>query len=248
MDIDRINEMIAQYEYGRSNILDKGTNIFYNPLTEQVKFDPIFDYRSLPKTGSCGELMNTAYLEIRNEFPEFHVTRVTGNDPYFFIEPDSTHCYLLLSKADLMDGMICTKQPEDIEEVISKNPLIADPSFKRVAHFSDSGYSAKKLMNQGCEVGYSNSIVLDNGDCIPLGFNSHEELVYLIVNFKYESLFKIGVQGRGKRIREFDLNSGEMESLFSDDPGIFRYIEFFREKEKYETRQDFIVDLDIFIE
>ena len=93
IDVDGLSNLIAGYTYGQFNILDNGMKIEYNSESRYIKFSPFYHHDSRTTNGSCGELMIAAYRNIRAKFPEYHVTRVTGNDPDFFAHPKSNHCF-----------------------------------------------------------------------------------------------------------------------------------------------------------
>lgn len=248
MNTHQLSDLIAQYEYGQFNILDNGMQISFDPITRQVKFDPFYHHDVRQTRGSCAELMNTAYLDIRERHPKVHVTRVEGNDPDFFIRPRDKHCFLFVSDEDLMDGQPYTHEPKDIEQVVSQNPLIVDPSFQRVVPLSDSGYSVQKLRNQGCKITYSNTRVLNHNQGVPLGINSQGEIVYFMVNFDSPQLIDIGLQEPGKRAKQYRLDSTDLDQLFREDPQIQRFIDLLKRREYFETTQSFELEYNIVIE
>jgi len=248
MDTRQWTDLVSQYAYGKFDILDNAMQIGCNRKTEQVKFDPFYHYDSRPTRGSCSELMSTAYLDIRARYPNVHVTRVTGTEPDFFKDPAFKHCFLFVSDGDLMNGQYDTREPKDIEDVVSLNPLVVDPSFQRVVPLSDSGYNVQRLMNQGCRVSYSNTGVLNQNQGVPLGIDSYGKIVYLIVNFNSPQIMDIGTQEPGSNIGQYRLNSTDLDQLFKDDPKILRFIELLRRREISESKQSFEVENDIIIE
>lgn len=246
MDISELHDLIAGYEYGQFNILDNGMKISFNPKARKLMFDPLYQYDSLPTRGSCSELMNTAYLGILENFPEYHVTRVVGNDPDFFRGLQSKHWFLFLSESDLMNGKNFTYQPNDIEEAVANNPLVVDPSFHKVVPFSDSGYRVQGLFNQGCRIEYSNTGVLFHRQAVPLGVSSQSDMVYLIANLDSPNLMDIGMHGPGEDILRLGVHSPALDFLISDSR-ISRFVELLREREKSESRQEFNVERNIVI-
>lgn len=248
MDTRKLSDLIRQYKYGKLNILNNGMQIIYNLKTEQVKLDPFYHYDSLTARGSCGELMCTAYLYIRERHPEFHVTRVTGNDPNFFRDSETKHCFLFVSEQDLMKGKHYTHEPKDIEEVVSQNPLVVDPSFQRVVPLFGSGYKVQRLMNQGCKVSYGNDIVLTHDQGVSLVFNSREELIWVMINFDSPQLFDIGVQKPRGNILQYGLDSKELDQLLRDDTEILKFIDLLKRRKKSTTRQSFKENNNIIVE
>ncbi|MBI5390530.1 hypothetical protein HZB02_03510 [Candidatus Woesearchaeota archaeon] len=186
VDPKSIVDLIANYTYGQFNILDNGMGITYNRKTCQVKFDPFYTHGMPAKSGiisgTCVELMNAAYVAIRAKHPEYHVLRVQGNDPEYFLCRDDAHFYLLVSETDLLGGKPVIETFNEIEKVVSKDPLLVDPSFQRVVPFSNSGYRVEALWNQGCKMGYSTAMVMFPDEGVPIGFNLRGELVYLFVD------------------------------------------------------------------
>jgi len=248
MDPKNLKELVADYEYGQFNILDNGMKISYNPKTRQVKLDPFYHYDAHPKRGSCGELMSTAYLEIRDTHPDLHVTRVTGNDPNFYRNSDAKHCFLFVSEQDLMGGKYYSHEPEDIEQVIEQDPLMVDPSFKTVVPFSESGYKVQRLMNQGCKVSYSNRLVLPHNSGVPLGVDTQGDIVYLMANLDTQGALDIGLQSSGSSILQYRLEDTALVERLTDDPKIMRFVELLKERERFESRTEFKEENDIIIE
>lgn len=248
MDSNGLIDLIEKYEYGQFNILDNGMKISYNLKTKQVKFDPFYRYDLRPTIGSCGELMNTAYLDISEKYSELHVTRVLGNDPNFFKNPESKHCFLFVSEEDLIDNKYYTYESRDIEKALLKNPLIVDPSFNRVVPFLESGYGVQGLINQRCRGSYSNTNIVHNKKGIPLGIDSHGRIVYLMVNFDSPQLIDIGIQESDNKTLLYKLDSQELDYKFTNDSDILRFIDLLRKREKFEVFHEFEVENNIIIE
>ncbi len=247
MNSSRLVDLIEKFKYGQSNILDNGMKISYNPKTKQVKLDPFYSYDSRSTTGSCSELMNTAYLDISEKYPELYVTRVVGNDPNFFKGLDSSHCFLFVSEKDIMGGKHYIHKAKDIKKVISENPLVVDPSFNKVVPFLKSKYKVKRLINKKSKVAYSNTNIVGNGSGAPLGIDSHGRMVYLIVNFDFYHFMNIGIQDSGSRICLYPLNSDKLDYEYKDDSNILKFIHLFRKKKKYKVSHRFKVKDNIVI-
>jgi len=232
VDTNGLNDLISKYEYGQFNILDNGMNITYNPEMKQVEFEPFYHFDPHSTKGSCSELMNAAYVEIRERFPEYHVTRVIGNDPDFFTDKKAMHCFLFVSEEDLMNKQLYTEDFSTIRKAISKKPLIVDPSFHKVVPYADSGYRVQRLFNTGCDISYSHNAVFDNYCGAPLGIDSHGDLVHLIINFHSPYLMDIVVQPSKKPISHYQLDDPELKDRFSKDPNIMKFIDLLKGREK----------------
>lgn len=231
MDVKGLTELVSQYEYGQFNILEKEMKIRYNSRRQEIILNPFYDYGSLSNKGSCAELMNTAYFDILKRYPNYHVLRVTGYDPNFFRHAPAMHCFLLICEKDLMSGKPVTYEEKEIKDVTSSDPLIFDPSFHKVVPFSESSYGVIRLVNQGVKVSYSNRLISQNESGAPLSKDSEGNLVNMMVDFETRSKVCIGVQEPGKEIQGYHLYSKELGLRYDKDPGILRFIDFFRRKE-----------------
>lgn len=247
MNTDGLRDLIAKYEYGQFNILDNGMRISFNSTTRQVLLDPFYRFNTNPTRGSCGELMNTAYREIRRRYPKYYVTRVKGNDPQFFTEPIDHHCFLLVSERDLMNGQDYVRHPTGIEAIVAKNPLVVDPSFQVIAQFSNSGYRVLEATNQGKRESYSNAQIVDHGVGIPLGLDSNGQIIYLLPNFGSPLIIDIAIQRSSESPSLYRLDSPDLDHMFKTNPKIMRFIKLLRAKELVETYQQFSVVRNIVV-
>src|SRR3989338_6131666 len=247
MDSLQLTQLLAQYEYGQFNVVD--TQISCNPYTKQIKFSPLYRHGSKLTQGSCGELMNAAYFEIREKYPSVHITRALGTEPTFFKSPGSRHYFLLASDGDLMDGEDYVSWPGEIEEVVAQNPFVVDPCFQKVVSFSDSGYQIKQLFNQGSKVYHSNVAVFPNKSGLPLAVDSLGRLVCLGADFNFFPALTIGVHNPvNDMYLTYGLNSTTLEDLFKEEPKILSCIDILRQKEIVRTTEDFRVVGDIVVE
>jgi len=247
MDSNGLIDLIKKYEYGQFNILDNGMKISYNLRTKQVKFDSFYRYGSRPTIGSCGELMNTAYLDISEKYPELYITRALGNDSNFFKSPEDKHCFLFVSEEDLIANKHYTYESRDIKKALLKNPLIVDPSFNRVIPFFESGYNVQGLINQRSRVAYSNTKIMNNKEGAPLGFGPHGKIVYLMINFDSPQLIDVGILGTDNKTWLYGLDSQELGYRLTNDYNILRFIDLLRKKEKFEVFHEFEVENNIII-
>jgi hypothetical protein len=238
MDTEALSALIEPYEYGQFNVLDNGMQITYNRIARQIKLDPFYRHAERPTQGSCSELMVSAYLDIKERFPDAHVTRVVGTEPRFF-NGSSTHCFLFVSEGDLMDGRKYTQNPTDIEDVVSQDPLIVDPSFNKVGPLSDSGYTVINLRNEGHKSNYFDSVILNQGSGVPLGISSNGALVGLTVNFASPYLMdivvKYAIKERGHYFSDYDrygFSSPDLDKVFKDDPKILEVIKLLKTEKR----------------
>jgi hypothetical protein len=240
MNLKDLDDIVAKFEYGQFNILDNGMTIQYNLKDQQVKFDPFYHYDFSSTKGSCSELTLALYLEIREKYPELHVIRVKGNDPEFFVNPSAAHYFLLASPKDLMDGQEIMIDSPEIKKVVSKNPLILDPSFHKVIPFRDSGYMISALFNQGCEIHYSHSLVLPSKLFVPLGFDSKKQLVYLTPHLDSPNIIAIGIQAKNNVIRKYDLDLESLDKEFKGETKILEFLHLLRQREKTLSDDKFV--------
>ncbi|MCK5107662.1 MAG: hypothetical protein KAQ83_02965 [Nanoarchaeota archaeon] len=231
MDVEGLTKLVKKYEYGQFNLLDGNFEISYNPITDVLTFDPLYRHGTRPTSGTCAELMATAYLEIPEKFPGIHLTRVLCRDPIYFNDEGDPHSGLLASEKDLMPGEIVTNNPEVIEKVNAQNPLLIDPSLQMVKPLLESGYSIHMLTNPSFKLEYFNSHSFGLGGNSPLGFDSKGNLVHLIANPYCPSMLMIGIQTKNKCSKPYDLGSRELDVIFKGDETMQKFISVLREKE-----------------
>jgi hypothetical protein len=183
--------------------------------------------------------MVSAYREIRRLHPDYYVLRACGNDPNFFFDKRSNHCFLLISEHDVMSGRDCitsekycsnteTDGTEAIENIANKNLLLVDPSFNRIERFSSSGYRITKLTNQGVGIPMTSSCILRHPGSIPLGISSKGEIIYLQVNREFHPLIGLGFQNKHEEVIAWDLHSLELDEKADHDPIIQWFVTCFR--------------------
>ena len=246
MDSKKLKDLIEDYSYGQFNILNNGLSVLYNLRTREVQLDPFYRYDARPKTGNCVELMNTAYLEIRNEYPDLHVTRVIGKEPTFF--RNSIHCALFVSEQDLMNGEYYMHESKDIEKVLEKNPLLVDPSFKTVVPFSKSGYKVHRLYNQGCRLLHSNTPVLSHNLAAPLGISKQGYLVYLMANLDVPGALVMGLRSASSSFAQYSLGDDVLFETLNKDSNMLSFLDLLKKIERFESKEEFQAKQDIVIE
>lgn len=194
-DLDKLKKIVSGYNYSRKNIIGGNFRIKYNPEKHQILFLNFFDYNNEIKTGTCGELMTKVYNEIKIEkvLPDYHIIRVEGNDPIFFNNEKKKHCFLLISKQDIMGDAEVIKSPAEIEGVLKEdeNLILVDPSFNRVIKFSNSGYTARKLVNDNYHLNQPSFYFAETPRATPLYFTSDGMLYSLKVDPKKKNKFEI---------------------------------------------------------
>ncbi|MEK6918886.1 MAG: hypothetical protein AABW73_02495 [Nanoarchaeota archaeon] len=248
MNTKELTDLVASYEYGQFNILHNGIKATSNRQTGQVKFYPFYNRGHTSTVGSCGELMNAAYKEIRRTYPNLHVIRTTGTEPEFFPGDNDTHCFLLVSNHNLMGPNHFSEHRSIIDSVTSSNPLVVDPSFKRVIPLADSGYGVKRIFNQTCRVGYSTDLLLcQGGGYVPLGISSKGDVVDLGVDFSNSNVVIIGVKKRGCEMEFYDLNSSGLRNAFSYDSRLEELVDLFRRVKLVETDRFLKTSTDSFV-
>jgi len=247
MDIAPLREIIEKYQYGQFNILDNGMQIKANPGTKQIMLDPFYRHGQNHTIGSCAELMNTAYKEIREKHPTLRVVRATGRDPIYFAMKGSIHSFLLVSEENIMGDRVFTGDPGEISDFLNKDPILVDPSLKKVKRFKKTGYSAHTLTNQGVDMPYSNTCVVNNKGGVPLGMDSKNNMVYLLADFRYANPIRIAITHPGEEVVGQSLDDISQSLLVTDEDEIRMFIDLLKEREIIETTEPFSVERDIII-
>lgn len=242
MDINNLTKLIQSYKYNQFNIIKSDDiNVNYNPKSRTVEIESFYEHDVISKSGTCSELMNSTYIEIKDKYPELHVTRVTGNEPSFYKQtlfskkPSNSHCYLLLSEQDLMDGKYYSDEKKEIKTIKKNNPLIFDPSFQKILPLAESKYSLERLMNEGCNVAYSNNLILKHDEGTPIAISSSGEMVYLMANLNTPNVIEIGLQKKGSNVKQYNLDSSILLEKLSNDDEILKVIDLFKNVPQFET-------------
>jgi hypothetical protein len=207
INVESINELIKDYKYGQYNIIEKDIKIYCNPKTKETKIENFFDHDKFLRTGSCSELMNTAYMELKIIHPEYYIFRSTGKEPQFYHGKKATHCFLLVLKDNPFLQYANTKESKrKIKEYIIQNAFVVDPCFKKILKFSESQYIVTATAAETEGVDHSNDVILthkqttnkekttakETSTNVPLMYNPIKNaLIGLQTNFNNESKLEI---------------------------------------------------------
>jgi hypothetical protein len=179
--------------------------------------------------------MSKAYNDIRLTHRNLYVARAFGKDDAYFKLPNSNHCFLLVNDLDMMNYCQMTDNPSSIIHALNTNPVIVDPSFKRIIPASESRYIVDLLMNHSQIIDYNNSQILSSEDgkrkYLPLVLNDSEEILYLAPNFNSEKLLSIGIQQKNMCLEDiplYPIESKKLDEFYSNDKKSYQFIEYFR--------------------
>lgn len=192
--------------------------ITYHKGTRQVKLQNFHAMDCSLKRGTCTKLRNDAYFDIGLHYPDLYLLRVAGTEPNYFMQEGDTHHFLLIGKRDSIDFNGESKDPELIKRITDQNPLLVDPSFKKVIPFLESEYTVFQLMTPGYEVTYSNTKIIGHHDGAPLGIDSQKNMIYLMADFNKPDILQIGLQKvKSKWVDLYDLSSPILLKKLSND-------------------------------
>lgn len=164
------------YYYGQMNLLKNDFQI--EEAEDELK---IKNFYSGPNKVEVCHNQSDFYKKSNRDL---NLIRVYGTEPVYFNDEGSKHIYLLYLKKELNPDFWYWNNLEMKNYLIENNPLIVDPSFKKVIPFSNSGYEIKVILNNF----YSpTDLDMENNKSVPLGISKNKELVSLsLVN---ENLF-----------------------------------------------------------
>ncbi len=194
IDIESIEQILRPYKYNQLNIFDTLPTATYNSEARQVLLNPFYRFEQFPTEGTCSELMQSAYRSIRDKHPNYYIYRCSGNDPEYFFENETNHCFLVVSTEDILDGKDDTQDEKDIEKIISQNALLVDPSFKLLKYLPKSEYKIKRISNDNCTFYHSTATLIERNQGVPLAIDSKKRLLALMPYFGEEFSFQIGLQ------------------------------------------------------
>jgi hypothetical protein len=240
INIKSIKDLIKDYKYGQYSILDNKFEINCDISTKSYLLKNLYAHEALSLKGSCTELMITAYAEIEAKHPEYHVTRVRVNEPYFFPDEDDCHWAILVSEKELLK----TKGPADkkeIEKIVMQDPVLVDPSFKIVEHISKTEYKILEAYVEGVESAFYDSEMLIDKKMIPIWYSNEAEcMAYLKADTQFKS--GLGIVIDNKNLRKLveqprlDINSKLVKTIHDDT--LRTMIEIIQKKEiKYTTNK-----------
>jgi hypothetical protein len=240
IDQEKIMEIISDYEYSRSNLLDGDVDIMYNPDLKQVSMNPFTSHGSDSKQGTCIELMEAANRDMKKYFPNHHFMRTIGKDNKFFNGDDSVHGFLLALNGsiinDLVDyaGGISTHEAL-ISMVRDTNPLVIDPSFGNVTPLSESGYQIDQLLGPSLEVNRQSHMCIHYGRTVPLGIDSQGRLISFGASEELDSVIGVGVRELSAQGIIYNVQQNLIDHRLRDEPEMLKYVEFFRNQKLQRT-------------
>lgn len=242
-DIEFFRETINDYKYGQFNILNTGLKAFHLAEARQLLLHPFYHYDNLYNEGSCCELMNHAYLDLKKMRPHYYFFRACGSEPYYFSDEPSSHYFLVIAPRNVLaskDKVYRQKELSDILRSYGEEMVLVDPSFKRVGWLAGSGYSIFSLINQGVPLSYSNTLRLytDFDVGVPLFFGKDDEMVFLCLDPEKPSRFIFGFQNKKSTLRLVKLYSREMFWKEKNDSVLEEFADFFRKQEVVEASQE----------
>jgi len=242
MDVQPLQDIIGKYKYGKGYLLDGTLQVKFNPGTGQLMIDQFYRNGQNPTEGLCSELVLTAYSEIRNLHPSYHLTNVFGHDTEFFAQEGNEHQFLFASEGDLMSGKPIIDNAKEISDVLEQDPLIVDPTFNRIIRFSESGYAVNALVNQGIPMNYSNALIMADGQSIALGIDSNI-IFCLAFNTSADNPIGISIGGPNDIPYRLELDWLMKYKEAEKISGIMKYVEFLRRVKIVRTDEEFVYNL-----
>jgi hypothetical protein len=233
-------QLISKYSYGQLNILKNEVEILYNEASQEMLLHPFYQHNIYSTEGCCTELMGTAFKDIKEKYPDHYVMRAYGTDPDYFNDAFADHYFLLLSEKNLMGKAEFIDKEAKISDILEKDPLLVDPSFKKVMRFSGSGYKVRQLFGENYKFNFSNALFfseIDYESCfsVPLLLTNQKELMLLSPDFESPSLLSIGFQKRRQSPEFFDLKSSTLAYRAEADPKSAEMLNLFRKQEIFST-------------
>lgn len=233
LDIDGLKKIIDKYEYGKFDILNRELDIIIDKKNRTVRINPFYMYAETPTSGTCGELADTAIQEIREEYPDYHVYSAIGCDyQYFYLPIDTCHRFLIVSKVKLLNQNIQVGYGKKLDNILSTNPVVIDPSFKTVAQYKQSGYLITSLSNAESFPLQNKELKLHNHVSVPLGINFKEELVYLAAEFTFPNIIGIGIQPPFRTMHKEKITPRCLNKFFLKNSKLLNIVEYIKDHEK----------------
>jgi hypothetical protein len=212
--------MLRGYSYKAACIERPEFKIKYSVNTKQLHIGPLYLPDVDVKEGTCTELMNTSYHELRKQFPQHKVYRALGTDSVFF--PDGPHAFNLLSETDVLRDVqfVCAR---DISKIPLHQMLMIDPSFGNIGDYRRHGYRIANLCNHDFPIICPNNFLLDEGVSTPIArtkngvaFLRHSSSSPNII-----SIFQIGFDGIRER---YGLRSNDLDRLIENERSLAKII------------------------
>jgi hypothetical protein len=196
-------DLAKTFSYTKTNLRDISITANLNDKTLLLSnfYSKPFDTK-----GTCFELMNSAYCQIKEERPELQVFRAQGCEPSQFSRPN-THNFLVIT-----DGSIsCDPANKNLLNQVLSKGILFDPSFRKLDYFVLSSYRVNDLIPPKIPVDYSSSALLSNGRGVPIG-NIGETVINIYALFNNPSIISVGFSFPGVSYSNVvDLNSPELD-------------------------------------
>jgi len=255
MDLKPIERIVASCEYRNINPLREEMSLARDPKRIWLRINNFYRYDKPTRIGMCSELMNFIYLHPSLRKTQLRLLRAQGQDTEFYFSENSSHWFLLVTDEDIMRGKGCIDDPEKISMMLgsSDHVMLVDPSFKKIVEFPRSGYTVKKIFNQGHPINYYNNVVLEQEEKVPIGMTANKKIVFLSYSQRSKSLMRILIRGRrmpgkdyegiwqdndkprAKAFPEYDLMSGSIDSKLAGETEIMKVINALRSKKVTTT-------------
>lgn len=221
--IKTLHEIIGKYTFDQRSIISENQVIGYSPITEEIYIHNYYG-RDRPNltAGSCAELRDKTYHEIRHEFPNIHQIRATGRWPAVK-KNVSTHNILLLSTKNLMGDWI-VQNNENIEEILNENPLLIDTTRQIIMPAKEAEFEYKTLIKQDVILKYSNSMKYKEGNPrLPIGIIKDDKVLSIALLPKSDKKIAMGITSP---------QTGHVTKYSIDNPTLKKELKDFQELDK----------------
>ncbi|MBT4376683.1 hypothetical protein HOD29_04885 [archaeon] len=169
LNIERkLKNQMEGYYYGQMNLL-KGN---FEVVTHEGNNIGVQNFYSGPNNIEVCHNQADFY---KNSNLDLNLIRVFGEEPIYF-NNGGTHCYLMLPRKELPDNFWELDNDERATSLLGSNPLVVDPSFKKVIPVANSGYSVRGVRNFRFSSN-KNLELKSSGTQVPLGIDKNKRLV-----------------------------------------------------------------------
>ena len=234
--IQDITKIIEPYKYNIADTIKHFEVMVYDLENQKIMFLPAYKPPRGVREGSCYQLTDTAFHEIKENCPQQHVLRATGYTPHYFSKLGYDHSFLIVSEDDIMDGRVMDSR-EDISDLVD-SLWVVDPSLKFVGPLSGSGYRIKGLYGESPRIDYTPKTLLMDEKPFALCFDSKGRLAYMRTDFSVQPFVGIGFLDRDKIYPPYGLNSDELSRIIKDEPDLRDIVINLREKQKLIAIRD----------
>jgi hypothetical protein len=240
--IHKLQQMVSRYRYRLAGVLEDKCTFTYNEKEGELMITPMYRYHDLPREGSCIELMFTAYKQIRKDIPKVHVSRVAGTEPSFF--PRGPHAFLLVAAYDAFPGVSMSTHRGHVKAVLEADPILVDPSFRRVGRFRKFDYHIIEMQNHDYTSFLPRGMVIGEHETLPLLYSSGE-LMLIGCSPDGSSVIDVHFRTPDKKERPYELNSPDLDARVADNAEQLEFVRALRQKEIRTTDERLYVDFDV---